>query len=220
MQKKSTILILLIVTSFMANAQFNKGQKVWGGNVGFSTGTSDVNVSDKNISKYTNISINPTFSKFTKSNQLVGFGVSYVYAYQKYISSNLQDYQKSRSNSFGASIFTQKFFPIAPKFFFTTQLKASADYSFGRNNYSTQTYTVTNKGLAVAVSVTPGLTYQLTNRWLIDGYLNNLFLAGYSYSWSNNPFDKRVTKNFTVSSSLTNLTSGNLALGFRYLLRN
>ena len=220
MQKKSTILVLLIVINFMASAQFQKGQKVLGGNGGFSTGTSEINVSDKNISKNTSISINPTLSKFTKSNQLVGIGVSYVYTYQKFISSNLQDYQKSRSNSFGANIFTQKFFPIAPKFFFTTQLKASADYSYGSNNYSTQTYIVTNKGLAVAVSVIPGLTYQLTNRWLIDGFLNNLFLAGYSYNWTYTPFDKRTTKNFTVSSSLTNLTSGNLALGFRYLLRN
>ncbi len=220
MKKFYASLVSILLLSFIGHTQFQKGQKVLGGNGGFSTGRSDVNLNDQNVSKSTNLSINPTFSKFTKSNQLVGFGVSYGYMYQKYISNNLQSYQKNRSNSFGASVFTQKFFPIAQKFFFTTQLKASADYIFGKDNYSTQTYTVTNKGFGVAVSVTPGLTYQLTNRWLIDGYLNNLFLAGYSYNKSNYPFDKRVTKNFNLSSSLTNVTNGNLALGFRYLLKN
>ena len=116
--------------------------------------------------------------------------------------------------------FTQNFFPISDKLFFTMLLKANSDYNYGNSNYTNQAYTFKNKGFSIAVSVAPGLTYRLTNRWLIDGYLNNLFLASYSYNRQQSPSDKVIANNFGLSSSLTNLTNGNLALGFRYLLRN
>ena len=220
MKKFYPCFVSVFLLSSIVNAQFIKGQNVIGGNFSLSSNKLNLRVADVNISKSDMASINPTFGKFVKPNKLIGFGLNYGYYYNRSTSDNFQSYQKSSGNSFGASVFTQNFFPISDKLFFTMLLKANSDYNYGNSNYTNQAYTFKNKGFSIAVSVAPGLTYRLTNRWLIDGYLNNLFLASYSYNRQQSPSDKVIANNFGLSSSLTNLTNGNLALGFRYLLRN
>ncbi len=222
MQKKSTILALLVVVTTMANAQFNKGQKVLGGNFGFSTGKSK---SSENYTSHQNsFTINPSFAKFTKSNQLCGIGVGYGYSRLQNKTPNNAQNSNSINQSLGVNVFSQRFYSIAKKLYFTLNIPASVYYVYAKNTLESTNAIIENKsnGYSLNVSVAPGLSYQLNNRWLFDAYLSNVINVGFSHSQSktSNPNSKTKSDSFGISSSLSNTNLGNIGLGFRYLLRN
>lgn len=222
MKKKSTILAFIVVISTMANAQFNKGQKVLGGNFGFSI--SKNKSSDDYISRQYSLSLNPSFAKFTKSNQLCGIGVGYGYNRQKSESPNSLPNSYNTNQSVGVNVFSQRFYSMAKKLYFTLNTPASIYYMFGNNNAGSSTSVNESKtsGYSINVSLAPGLSYQLNNRWLFDAYLSNLVNVGFSHNQTKTANSNLKTKgdSFGISSSLSNTNLGNIGLGFRYLLKN
>ena len=222
MQKKSTILILLIVLTSVANAQFTKGQKVLGGNIGFAVGKSES--SDNFTSSQNSFTINPSFAKFTKSNQLCGIGMGYGYSRQKSESPNNAQNSYIINQTIGVNVFSQRLYSMAKKLYFTLNTPASIYYMFGKNivKSSNSINESMGKGYSINLSLAPGVSYQLNNRWLFDAYLSNLVNVGFSHNQSKSSTSNYKTKsnNFGISSSLSNTNLGNIGLGFRYLLRN
>ena len=221
MQKKSTILVLLIVITSVANAQFTKGQKVLGGNGGFSVGKSE---SSDFTNRQNTITINPSFAKFTKANQLCGIGLVYGYSQQKSVSPNYAQKSNIKNQNIGVNVFSQRFYNLAKNLYFTLNTSGSVSYLFGKTVIeSSNTYNESkSKGYAINVGLTPGFSYQLNNRWLFDAYLSNLVNVGFSHNQSKSSTSNYKTKsnNFGISSSLSNTNLGNIGLGFRYLIKS
>ena len=78
MKKFYACVLSVFLLYSIVNAQFIKGQKVVGGNVGFSTGKIDYTVPNQN--RQTSFSINPSIGWFCKPNVLAGLGVSYGFS--------------------------------------------------------------------------------------------------------------------------------------------
>ncbi|MCY7420747.1 MAG: hypothetical protein LH478_03280 [Chitinophagaceae bacterium] len=221
MKKFYASLVSIFLLSFIGYSQFQKGQKVLGGNVGFSTGKIDYTV--PNQSRQTSFSINPSIGWFCKPNVLAGFGVSYGFNNLKNSGTNSQR-NESKSQNMAVNAFSQKFLGVANKLFFTINSGASINYSFGKNESFNGSSDISSKSniYGVNVNLAPGLSYRIGNHFLFDAYLSNLVNIGYTHSQTkgSNSSEKSVSNNFNLSSSLSNTSLGNIGLGFRWLIPN
>lgn len=215
-----TLLSIMYVLPVLAHAQFETGQKVIGGNIGFSVGKDEAPYSYGYTSNFANIAVNPSFSKFRKPNLLKGIELSYSYQYWKSKSTQTTDVSRRYNNSIGISCFAQRFFPLTGKLFFTMKTTVGVGYQFGTD--FTTTNSVENKtkntGFGGGLTVAPGLSYRLSNRFLFDAYLSNLLYLTYSHLEMKSGQSTRVSNKVDLSSGLSNTNLGNVGLGFRWLL--
>ena len=221
MKKFYPCFVSVFLLSSIVNAQFIKGQNVIGGNFGFSIGKSES--SDDFTSHQNSFTINPSIAKFTKANKLCGIGMSYGYTQQKTESPRNTQNTNSINQTIGVNVFSQRFYSLSKNLYFTLNTPASVYYMFGKNivESSNSINESKGKGYTINISVAPGLSYQLNNRWLFDAYLSNLVNIGFSHSQSKSSNSNFKTKgnSFGVSSSLSNTNLGNVGLGFRWLLK-
>lgn len=70
MKKIYALFSLFCLTTLFAKAQFEPGQKVIGGNVGFSSGKNEYPYLSFYTSDYSNVSISPSIGSFRKPNLL------------------------------------------------------------------------------------------------------------------------------------------------------
>ncbi len=229
MTKIYTLFFLSFLPVLFAAAQFDKGQKVLGGNIGFSTSNSKYYYNNYEAYTLTNVSASPSLGWFTKANQLFGIGLLYNYNRQKTIFINPGtsiDTTTIYSHSLGVSLFSQRFIRLANNFYFTITTAGSATYNFGKiaeSNSGNETTTRTT-GYGISANLAPGLSYRLSQRFLFEAYLSNLLYAGYSHSQykdgtASSSGDKPHVNSFILSSSLSNTSLGYVGLGFRWLLK-
>lgn len=221
MKKIFTLSSFIILAANFSHAQFTPGQKVLGGNLGFSTGKSEYPFSFPNSSSYTNFSVNPSIAKFEKPNVLKGISLSYAYRNEKNINQN-NDINKRNDHSIGIDFFRQHFFPLAPKFYFTVNGSIGASYNFGKTRtiYNNSPASESkNSGYGVGFGVSPGLSYQLSKRVLFDAGLSNLLSVSFSHNLAKSGSAKSTSNQFNLSSSLSNTNLGSVGLGFRLLLK-
>lgn len=230
MRKIYLAFILSCFAASFVHAQFTKGQKVLGGNLGFSINKFENSPYSNNsfyTSNYYAVSINPSVGWLSKPNLLSGIGLSYGYSYQKFMNSYDSSFQKLYNNAIAVNGFSQRFFTLAKNLFFTVNTSVSAGYNFGKQ-INSPNYNIISKttGFSVGVSLAPGLSYRLTQRLLFDAYLSNLISVSYAYSQTkyNNytaaGYLKSTQNSFNLSSSLSNTNLGNVVLGFRWLLKS
>lgn len=179
MKKIFALLNLFCLTTVFAQAQFEKGQKAAGGNIGFSSGKSENIYSSNYTSDYSNVSISPSVGSFSRSNLLCGIGLSYGYNYQKNKSFMNADDSKMWNHSIGINLFSHRFFTLTQKFFFTINTSGGFSYSFGKQISTTNNIQSEAKssGYGIGLSLAPGLSYRLTPRFLFDAYLSNLIIS-------------------------------------------
>lgn len=225
MTKVYILSILLCLSVLFTAAQFDKGQKVIGGSATLSISNSENSYGNTNTSKQVVAAFRPSVAWFTKPNQLCGFGVQYSFL-QSNISSNNNSIVPVRHHShfLGLSILSQRFFPLAARFYFTVNTAGSVTYNFGKSTFqSASTEVRNNRGYSINAGLSPGLTYRLTPRILFDASLTYLLSADYTHaetSASNLPAGQKSYNNtFGISSSLSNTTLGGVGLGFRWLLK-
>lgn len=222
MIKVYTLFFLFCFSTLITSAQFNTGQKVIGGNVGFGVNNNKNYYTYGGSSKQTNINVNPTLGWFTKPNLVCGIGINYNYSIQKNNSNN-SDSGKTYSHSFGVNLFSQRFFTLAHNFYFTVNTGGALAYNFGKSALKNNYYS-NGSGYSINISIAPGISYRVTERLLFDAYLANLLNVYYSHNQNTNPnlpsTDNKVSQSFFgVSSSLSNTSIGNVGLGFRWLLK-
>lgn len=212
-------------------AQFATGQKVIGGNVSFSTCSSNsTQIFDNRIyhNSGTSIGINPSIGKFYTPTSLRGIGI--IYNYNNNNNYSTEDTTANRNgyknflNSAGLNIFSQHFISLSSNLFFTIQTSALALYSFCKLSDLITTTTTKNKAYGISAALAPGISYKLNSRILFDAYFSNLLSVGYTYSTTvtNYPLPKETKthgNSFNISSSLSNTNLGNIGLGFRWLLK-
>lgn len=221
MKKIFTLASFIILAANFSHAQFTPGQKVLGGNLGFSTGKSEYPFSSPNSSSYTNFSVNPSIATFKKANVLQGVSLSYDFRQEKNRSSN-NSVNKINNHSVGIGFFRQRFFPLAPKLYFTVNGSIGASYNFGKGTTilpNLPTSETLYSGYGVGFGVSPGLSYQLSKRVLFDAGLSNLLSVSFSHNQAKSGSLKSTSNQFNLSSSLSNTNLGSVSLGFRLLLK-
>ncbi len=225
MKKIYTLTVLLSSFAIAATAQFEKGQKLLGGSIGFSLRDLSQRPTQNFDYKSSSVSLKPSFGWFTKTNQLVGIAVEYSRSSTTQSNQPNNVVYKSYNNSAGASIFTQHFFPIVQRLYFTLKGSGGVNYLYEKNtNSSTGPSSESkNTGLEVKVALAPGLSYQVNKHFLFDLSLNDLVYAAYNRRVfkSVNPQvndSKGVEQNFNLASSL-NSNLSTVGLGFRWLIK-
>src|SRR4051812_28322690 len=104
MKKICIIFVFSCLTTAFAQAQFMTGQKVIGGNIGFSANKveSPGNYYHSNNSL---VSVNPYFATFSKPNLLCGIGLTYSYNHQKDTNLSNNSAQTTNRNNIGIEVF-------------------------------------------------------------------------------------------------------------------
>ena len=179
MIKTHSLSILLCLSTLFCTAQFDKGQKILGGSVSFNTSKSENSsgISSTQLST----AFQPSVGWFTKPNHLFGFGFQYSFLHSNITSSNINSIVpvEQNSNFVGLSILSQRFFPLADRFYFTVSTAGSVTYNFGKSIFkSASTEVRNNKGYSINAGLSPGITYRLRPRiclmllWLISSVPN------------------------------------------------
>lgn len=219
MFKNLFLLALVLLTSVAANAQFDKGQKVLAGSIGFYGYTNDY-LSQSSSSNTFNIS--PSFGWFLKPNLLQGLSLGYSYSEGK----SSIGIGNTHNNQIKLGFFCEKFFPISQNFFFSTQALVSGGYSFGSSGITDTNpgaYSKKHGYLAIA-SLSPKISYRINQRWLLAVAFDNFIQAAYSQSTEKtgsmvSPETKLTLKSFNLSTGFSSTSLSNLNVGFVWLLK-
>ena len=226
MFKVYTLFFLFSFSALLVTAQFEKGQKLLGGNVAFSSGKSENYFGNNFNNKQVYAGFSPSVAWFTKPNQLSGVGLFYSYQKSNSTSNNNSTSPTGyHTHYIGINVFSQRFYSLATKLYFTIYAGGLVTYNFGKSTYFYNgTQDVKNRGYSISGGLTPGLSYRLTPRLLFDASLNNFLSIGYTRMSAdaapNLPSSgKSYSNNFYISSSLSNTSVGNVGIGFRWLLK-
>jgi hypothetical protein len=216
---KAILPVLLLAIASRSEAQFTPGQKLLGGNLSFSAGSGE---GITNSPKGWGINISPKIGFVKDKNTVYGFSLSYFYQGYKSAGSTAQEY-KTMAQAVNAGVFVQKIKWLGEKWF----IYGEGGVTGGINNQKTYFTADKNKknkidGWNAGVYITPGVSYLVTKKLLIDLRLQQLIYAGFSKQTAKNPESGLTTyhggKSFSVSSDLNNNTLGNIGIGFRLIL--
>jgi hypothetical protein len=212
------LLTLLIVFSFsfIANAQFNKGDILLGGQLSYSENKTTSNYPTNSNSNNGNFQI--SIGKAIQSNAIFGLNLGYTpYSYTNdYIGNTNPIEYKSHLYSIG--IFYRKYYPIGKEFYFFGE--AAGSYTggpdSGKDSLGNQVSSGTTSG--GNLGLTPGISYKISKRFMLDLGLPNLFYANYSSHKSTAQSQTSTYSQFSISTSLSSTPLENLAIGFRLIL--
>jgi hypothetical protein len=195
------------------NAQFEKGQKMLGGQFSFyDQKTESSNSTPTNISSDLNTSF--AYSRFSNPTTIKSYGVHLSYS---------DNGSTTINKTVGAFYNYTKLESLAKRLYLSYGATAAINFTEYNNSY-TNYYRSNQSSTVPSVSIGLGLMYHLNNRFLISASLLNLATLSYSFNNTetfpaNNP--PYTTKNNTVSlnTGLTGYSLSNIGLGFNYLLK-
>lgn len=202
---------MLLLSS--SKAQFEKGQKMLGGQFSFyDQKTESSNSTPKNISS--GVSASFAYSQFTNPRTFNSYGINFSYG---------DNGSNTINKSAGIFYNYTKLEPLAKRFFFTYGGTAAISFSEYNNNYpgsgsSNLRRTTPN------VSIGLGLMYQLSNRFVINASLLNLASLSYnidnteSFPATNSPYTTK-SNTFYFNTGLNGFNLYNINFGLNYLLK-
>ncbi len=218
MKTRFLLLPLMAVVSFSAFAQgdIKKGSRLIGGDVGFSTSSSDAGVTS---SSGTSFNVSPVYGKAVKDNFFIGSLLRLSYGNNK--NENSAVAYKSTSMSWYGGVFVRKYKPLKNGFYLF--LQAGAGGGAGKSRQQTTPsadFVAVQKSGMIDLNLTPGFAYNLTKKLQLETGLRSIVALEYSWqknrNLSTNQFDQ-TSRLFRFNSSLNNFTS-QLYLGFRVML--
>jgi hypothetical protein len=214
--KKILFTSVFSIVIIVANAQVNKGSILLGGNFGGNISKTENGTSETKNRSWT---FNPSLGFVYKTNRV--FGVSLGYANSSNRSTTPIGIIIDRGNNFSGGVYLRRYFPFAKSF----SLFGQGDFNIGysRSNATHPSgFNYIQKGYGATLSFSPGISYTLSKRIMLETSYSNLFAIYYN----------RSTKNYTGTSTLptektsnlnfngTAFPGGTLGLGFRFVLGN
>jgi len=218
--KQRFLLALVFVCAFMVNtqAQISKGSVWLGGSIGYNHQKYG---NDTPYTKTNNFNFSPAVGLVVKDNLVVG--ISLTYGHGK--TTNNGSEKERKNNDYGAGIFVRQYLPIVSRLYLFGE--ASANYEYSKYS-STSDYLqngisiYTSKTSIGSLNVTPGLSFAVTKKFLLETSLNNLLGVAYmkgeitsTMSTSNKP---TVSKNEQFIAGLSSGDKTTFNVGFRFLL--
>ena len=192
---KSIIVLLVAILRLAGFAQVQKGRSFVTGQLGF--GGQDNKTAH---SKTSNLNIAGTYGYVFKDNWAVGLSPGYSN------SETTNEYASYTTKGYNVSVFARRYLQVVDKLYFSVQ--GSVGY-YG--NKSTEDYILTNEydnrsdSKGVNISLSPGATYFVTDRFAIEA-----FLTGISYSRSKENSSSGTSHNntFALNIGITSLSFG------------
>lgn len=210
--KNLLLFCICILLLSSAKAQFEKGQKMLGGQFSFydqkvntSMGTPAPNSS--------NVGVDFSMSHFASPTIIKGFGIFYGYGDNGY----------NINSTYGAFYRCTKLEALAKRFYLSFGGTAEIIYrEYIGNNPNFSTYKETN--IMPSLSLGLGLVYHLNNRFLVTASLLNLATLSYSFDKIENfPFASAATttksNTFSLNTGLNTFSLNSIGFGFNYLLK-
>jgi hypothetical protein len=221
--KKIYTVILILSTSLFCRAQIVKGDKLLGGSIGFLKG--DVRNNIGTVNSITSVNFGIAYGKAVKNNMVNGFTSSFGFTNQPVTTYDpvIGNYT-TRSENFAASagVFKRRYLPLGKNFYVFGELSGTLRY--GQNNFD---YLASpgvfkkevTKYYGINASLNPGLSYQVSNRFMLDLTLGALVTAGYDHNTNeiNSPPSRPNVNLFYLNSNLSLTNLGNISVGFRVL---
>ena len=221
--KKTLLTATLLLTAYFGFAQFQKGNKVLGFGLGFSTGKSETqNNSFAPISKNNSFNGSVELGFSTKENRLHGFFAGAATGQNKSESGPpTNNISKNQNQSFNAGYFTRMYKSLGKGFYVFGDLRGGYYYTENKNintNFSNVENTL--KIHTASVSAFPGIAYKWSNRFLLEVRTGDLISMGYSRSINTNSSnnEKFVSNNFSFNSSLGLGFLQNIGIGARWII--
>ena len=215
---KNYLLFLCLITGYTTNAQFNSGQKIIGGQMNLSITNYDATNSLGLNQKSTFGSVNLSLSKFKSPLRLIGFGIQYSYSDARYNNNNSSSPIENKNNVLGAFLELTKLQPIAKKLYLSFSGMGGINYSINDTYYGNNTRSQTN-GYGLYVNGGMGIWYNLTNRFILTGYVSNLFAVNYgfgkstSYAANNTSVTDGTSNSFSITTGFSSFSLGNFGFG-------
>lgn len=223
--KYSLLLLLVVSTGFIAKAQFTEpNQKVLGGAFNFTNGSSNTTNLPGAEVKWTSFIISASFGKFFKKNWLSSFGIFYGHSYSKNITP--ANTSTNPVNNIGAFYRKTYFKAIAKKLYFGIGGSATILYGTAIVKETASTSNSKSQSFQTGVDLFPLLSYQLTERFVLNLSPSNYFLhVGYNYATiknmpANQPATTDKSQSFIIDGAFWASPLANLSVGFSYLLKN
>lgn len=219
---KILILTLAALTIVIASsAQINKGAILVEGSMSFDISEADVDGSGTNsgtIQETTQFAFRPQIGFFTSQSWQLGVGLGYNFN-QSTIDDPLDFADvKMTSNIFSINSYIRKYISINDKLFLT--ITGNVGYGFGKSkrDYQDDTYNTDTEAdnYNIQVSIGPGLSYFVSNRWAITATFGQLYYF-YNKIKVDDSFDSYESTNNNYGLSFRFNTFG---VGVQYFLRN
>lgn len=207
-----------LLFSFASTAQFQQGEKVLG--AGFSAQSlsnenNSFSIPQKTTSSGFNLSAELGF--VSRANQLNGFFINGGYGvtkneYPTQPSTN----SKGDNYNMGAGFFTRRYKALGKQFYLFGEGRAGVNFA-RQNQPGGSLYD--GKSYNISVGLFPGLSYRVTNRFLLDLRLADLISLGYSHQETNIPNNqKNKQNNFYLNSSLGLGYLRDIGIGARWVI--
>lgn len=210
MKKTFTLLcIALAIATQQASAQIKKGEKMLGGNIGFTTSKGEQSNAPNYEAKVTNISINPQLGFGLGDNWIAGIQAGYGYSKQKTVFP-LGGVSEDKSNTISGGVFARKFFPFSERF----GLFGQGDVNYSHtNNKGTTVGGATGESNTnrVGVAVSPGAYFRTGKRFILEAEVGSI---GYEHGVTKSGGSGSKTTSNSFSLGLSN----NLSIGFKVVL--
>lgn len=209
---KRRTLLLFVVSLFClgsGKAQIAKGSILAGGNFGYNSSTNSGGF------KQTGYYVSPSFGIAIRENLFIGTNLRYVF--------QDNDASSSDDRNYGAAIFLRRYKPLGKGFY----LFGQADLGFEQNRHqqsiiTNQNYDIhINKSHTFRLSLNPGISYALTNRFQLELMFIDLLSASYSRfkkeSKNHQTLLEPKGKSFSVNSNLSLNGVNSLGIGVQFL---
>ena len=219
--KLIVILSFLLVT--IAKAQIQKGSLLTGGNFSFyhqndteefskygNTSTDDI--------KSNYIFTNPQIGFFISDKTLIGGGISYEHNTLEQIIrfGGSTGTIKQRDNTFFINPYLTRYTELTEKLYLTTSINLMV--GLGNGKYG-ENYDLKTNILDIRFNIKPGLTYAISEKWLLSANIGQLF-----YDWKNETVTSDTGSEERPANSSNNyginFRLNTYLIGFQYILNN
>lgn len=217
MNKRRLFILPLLLLSFSGVAQLQKGNKILGGTLNYSTSTNtsdNSGVAGGSTSKTNNLTVNPRLGFFVSDRTVVGLMFD-INSYSNE-TTNLGGFEYNyESSRFGFGPFVRRYFPVKDWVAFYGH--ADMNYSFGElkqtySNSPSQNYERSTNTFNLGAAL--GLAFFPTNWMSVDLSMNPL---SFSHSVNENEVGSSYADENTSSFNL-NLSSQSFYIGAHFFL--
>ncbi len=205
--------ICCLCVGLISQAQFNKGQRMIGGQLNFTANNAQSNAT---LIDNTSFGLDLSFSKFIKPTSFYTVGVNF---------SNTSTPKTFQNNSYGIQFQYTILQHLIKKFYLG--YTGSFNSYINNSNYYNGIGTLVSKtnGWNIQANGNVGLYFQLNNRFLLYTNLINFVTVRYSnqsdqnLDANNNFIKSNANSSYSFNTGLTGFSLNNLGIGVKYLLK-
>ncbi|HEY8734447.1 MAG TPA: hypothetical protein VIL90_07785 [Puia sp.] len=213
---RALLTALIVFSFFAADAQFNKGDVLIGGNLFYSS-NKQTPFNDPNFQKSNNGYYNLSIGKSVSENKV--FGVNLFY--QSYA----RDYQSGygiitdKMDNYGIGIFFRQYKNLGKEFYIFGELAGGYSGSTSSSVDSTGKKISTGTGYGGSISITPGIAYKISKHFMLEITIPQIFSAAYSSSKTKSGSATiQSGDSFGINTNISSNPLTSLGIGFRLII--